>query len=85
MLWWMQKFPCRDPRSAAGKRCMLLDQAVSVHSCGRHSPVLAGRWLGSMAPTDAAQEMLESMDAQQRRDALVHMKPHVAAGLLEVL
>lgn len=37
-----------------------------------------------MAPADAAREMADAMDGQQRRDALVHMKPHVAAGLLEV-
>jgi len=51
----------------------------------RNSPVLAGRWLASIGPKEAAKELLENTDLKQQRQALMQMKPHRAAALLEVL
>ena len=50
----------------------------------RNSPSLAGRWLGSMGSQEAARELLENTDLKQQRQALIQMKPHRAAALLEV-
>ena len=50
----------------------------------RNSPTLAGRWLGSMGSQEAARELLADTDLKQQRQALVQMKPHRAAALLEV-
>ena len=49
----------------------------------RNSPVLTGRWLAGMSPREAAQELLASTDLKQQRQALMQMKPHRAAALLE--
>lgn len=46
--------------------------------------MLTGRWLASMSPGEAAQELLVSTDLKQQRQALMQMKPHRAAALLEV-
>ena len=46
--------------------------------------MLTGRWLASMSPGEAAQELLASTDLKQQRQALMQMKPHRAAALLEV-
>ena len=46
--------------------------------------MLAGRWLAGMSPREAAQELLASTDLKQQRQALMQMKPHRAAALLEV-
>ena len=50
----------------------------------RHSPALAGKWLGSMAAQEAARELLDNTDLLQQRQVLLRMKPHRAAALLEV-
>lgn len=50
----------------------------------RNSPTLAGRWLGSMGSQEAARELLDNTDLKQQRQALIQMKPHRAAALLEV-
>ena len=47
--------------------------------------MLTGKWLASMGPSQAAQELLASADLKQQRQALMQMKPHRAAALLEVL
>lgn len=46
--------------------------------------MLAGRWLGSIGPKEAARELLCNTDLKQQRQALQQMKPHRAAALLEV-
>ena len=46
--------------------------------------MLTGRWLAGMSPREAAQELLTSTDLKQQRQALMQMKPHRAAALLEV-
>ena len=46
--------------------------------------MLTGRWLAGMGPSEAAQELLASTDLKQQRQALMLMKPHRAAALLEV-
>ena len=46
--------------------------------------MLTGRWLASMSPREAAQELPASTDLKQQRQALMQMKPHRAAALLEV-
>ena len=56
---------------------------VDVVGC-RNSPALAGRWLGAMGTREAARELLEHTDLKQQRQALMQMKPHRAAALLEV-
>ncbi|CAL8467436.1 g6974 [Coccomyxa elongata] len=48
-----------------------------------HSPVLAGKWLGSMAAREGARDLLDNTDLQQQRLVLLRLKPHQAAGLLE--
>ena len=56
---------------------------VDVVDC-RNSPTLAGRWLGAMGTKEAALELLKHTDLKQQRQALMQMKPHRAAALLEV-
>lgn len=46
--------------------------------------MLAGKWLGSMTAREGARDLLDNTDLQQQRLVLLRLKPHQAAGLLEV-
>ena len=45
--------------------------------------MLTGRWLAGMSPREAAAELLASTHLKQQHQALMQMKPHRAAALLE--